>query len=443
MDHIRSVVALALLYLSLMLHKVILTYTFIMTQFLLVSSSEVAVFDRENLPVPPRTEAEIFLDSEQRISENFQIPPALIPRVAFWFDVYSKYGSHQQIIHHIDYPWWIIEVIDTADILSGPANAQWLNVEKAKKMTKAKIAATRISFQRLAQKVRKSKELTDSEQVMLKKIDLLPGGIQANLNQVAKRLRLQTGQKDFYLEGLRKSTRYLTYMEKIFTDRGLPKELTRLPLVESSFNEDAGSKVGALGIWQLMPAVSKKFISVTDEIDERKSPFKATTVAAKMFQENFRLLSGCWPLVVTAYNHGPGSLRKAVKDLGTDDIGVIITKYRGGSFGFASENFYSEFLAALIVEQYSKEVLGDLADLNLKLESASVEPLNLPRNAKIGQILALSQLSAEEFISYNPDLKKALRLNRVLPKGFTLFLPSLQLTLVQEGLERQLRVAQK
>ena len=278
---------------------------------------------------------------------------------------------------------------------------------------------------------------------MLKKIDLLPGGIHANLNLVASRLRLQTGQKDFYVEGLKRSARYLNYMEKIFIARGLPKELTRLPLVESSFNEDAGSKVGALGIWQLMPAISRKFISVTDEIDERKSPYKATTVAARMFQENYKLLSGCWPLVVTAYNHGPGSLRKAVKDLGTDDLGVIISKYKGGSFGFASENFYSEFLAALIVEQYSKEVLGDLSRLDLDLERNSVEALTLPRKAKMSQLVALSQLSAQEFLSYNPDLKKALRLNHFLPKGFTLFLPSQQLPLVLQGLGKQLRVAQK
>lgn len=421
----------------------ILAYTFIVIQFLLVSSSEVAVFERQSLPAPLKTEAEIILDSEQRISAQFKVPTALIPRVAFWFDIYSKYSSQHQIIHHIDYPWWIVEVIDTADILAGPANAQWLNVEKANKVAHAKLFDSRLSFQRLAKKVRKGETLNTTEQMMLKKIELLPGGIQANLSCVASRLRLQTGQKDFFLEGLKKSARYLSYMEKIFVARGLPKELTRLPLVESSFNEDAGSKVGALGIWQLMPAISRKFISVSDDIDERKSPYKATTVAARMFQENYKLLSGCWPLVVTAYNHGPGSLRKAVKDVGTDDLGIIINQYKGGSFGFASENFYSEFLAALIVEQYSKEVLGDLVKLDFSSHLNSVEPLKLPRKAKVRQLVNLSQLSAQEFLSYNPDLKKALRLNLFIPKGFTLFLPAPQLPLVLQGLDQQLRVAQK
>ena len=41
-------------------------------------------------------------------------------------------------------------------------------------------------------------------------------------------------------------------MEEIFRQRQLPIELTRLPFVESSFNLNARSRVGASGIWQFM-----------------------------------------------------------------------------------------------------------------------------------------------------------------------------------------------
>ncbi len=439
MKAIRSALAPSLLSESLMFHRFFLAYILVALQFLLVSSSEMVAFDRQTLPHAPITEAQILLDSDQRISDDFHVPPALIPRVAFWFDIYSKYGSQHHIIHHQDYPWWILEVVDTTETLAAPANAQWLNVEKANKMARAKLFENRVTFQRLARKVHQSKPLNENEQLLLKKMELLPGGVAKNLDKVARRLRLQTGQRDFYLTGLKSSTRYLEYMEKIFVDRGLPRELTRLPLVESSFNEEAGSKVGALGIWQLMPAVSRKFISVSNDIDERKSPYKATTVAARIFQENYRLLSGNWPLVVTAYNHGPGSLRKAVKVLGTDDIGVIISNYKADSFGFASENFYSEFLAALIVQSYSHEVFGEMVSHDFN----HVDQLNLPRKTKIRHLVSLSHLSNEEFISYNPDLKNALRHNLALPKGFIVFFPSAQMPIVLEGLEKHLRVAQK
>ncbi len=459
MAPIRSAMALGLLQGSLMLHKLIFAYMLIVTQFLLVSSSDntifvdqvfqpvnidaqinqLADFSSPPLLVQPKSEAEILLDTEGKISKDFQIPPVLIPRVGFWFDIYSKYSSQHRVIHHQDYPWWVLEVVDTTDILSAPANAQWLNVEKAQKTAQGKLNQARLSFQKIAKKIRRAQTLTDDERILFDKLELLPGGASANLKFVSSRLRLQTGQKDFFIEGLKKSTRYLEYMEKIFIARGLPTELTRLPLVESSFNIEAGSKVGALGIWQLMPAVSKKFILVSDQIDERKSPYKATMVAARMFNENYKLLSGSWPLVVTAYNHGPGSLRKAVRELGTDDIGVIIKKYKAGSFGFASENFYSEFLAALIVQKYSQELFGDL----ISHEFSHVEQLTLPRKIKIQKFIKLSQLSSEEFISYNPDLKKALRQNSSLPKGFAVFIPSTQMPVVLEGLEISVKVAQK
>ena len=52
-------------------------------------------------------------------------------------------------------------------------------------------------------------------------------------------------------------------------------------------------------------------------------------------------------------------------------------------------------------------------------------------------------MKPEDFISYNPDLKKAFRKNMNLPKGFAVFLPSPQIPVVLEGFGKQLRVAQK
>ena len=66
-------------------------------------------------------------------------------------------------------------------------------------------------------------------------------------NWPAKRsviLRVQVGQKDFFQAGLEVSPRYLVGMEEIFRRYNLPTELTRIPFVESSFNQQATSKVG-------------------------------------------------------------------------------------------------------------------------------------------------------------------------------------------------------
>ena len=86
---------------------------------------------------------------------------------------------------------------------------------------------------------------------------------------------------------------------------GVPEEIAALPHVESSFNPEAYSKVGAAGLWQFMPSTAKRFMRVDGIVDERLDPYSATEAAANLMLYNYRLL-GSWPLTVTAYNHGPG-----------------------------------------------------------------------------------------------------------------------------------------
>ena len=61
--------------------------------------------------------------------------------------------------------------------------------------------------------------------------------------------RAQRGLREKTERALRVSGQYLPKMEAIFAAEGLPVALTRLPLVESSFNVEAYSKVGAAGLW--------------------------------------------------------------------------------------------------------------------------------------------------------------------------------------------------
>ena len=140
---------------------------------------------------------------------------------------------------------------------------------------------------------------------------------------------------------------------------GVPAEIAALPHVESSFNPAAYSKVGAAGLWQFMPSTAKRFMRVDGLVDERLDPYSATEAAANLMLYNYRLL-GSWPLAVTAYNHGPGGLRRAQEQLGTSDIAVIVKRYQGATFGFASRNFYVAFLAALEVDRNAEKYFGPI-----------------------------------------------------------------------------------
>ena len=179
-----------------------------------------------------------------------------------------------------------------------------------------------------------------------KRIAALIGSVPASEYRLsADRVRNQAGLKDHFAAAIGRAGRYLPGIERLFTSRTLPLALTRLPFVESMFQENARSKVAAGGIWQIMPSTGRRFLRVSADVDERFDPLLAAGAAASVLQENFRYL-GTWPLAITSYNHGQNGIARAIDEIGTPTSCTIIHYYDGPTFGFASRNFYAEFLAA-------------------------------------------------------------------------------------------------
>jgi membrane-bound lytic murein transglycosylase D len=92
-------------------------------------------------------------------------------------------------------------------------------------------------------------------------------------------------------------------------------------------------------------------------VDERLDPYTATYGAMELLEYNHNAL-GSWPLALTAYNHGANGMARALRDVGSADIGRIIDEYKGPRFGFASRNFYPQFLAALEVDSNANKYFG-------------------------------------------------------------------------------------
>lgn len=360
---------------------------------------------------------DILSDRYNRISDSFKVPQSLRPRVAFWFDIYTRYTSRFAIIHDIDRPWIIYKVVDNRELYEGKGN-RWAKHAKEKKVIKAAEKEVRRTLRRLSRR-KNFKKLSATESRYYELLREVPGSRRRVLRKAAKNFRTQIGQKNYMRQGIAWSSKYMTEMEEIFAHYDLPVELVRLPLVESSFNEKARSKVGASGVWQLMPVTGGKFLKVGQTIDERNSPIKATDAAAKLMISNFKILKS-WPLTITAYNHGAGGLIKARRKLKTRDISVIIKKHKSKTFGFASKNFYAEFLGALYAEKYQHEIFGELAK-HLPLPAEEIE---LRNSIRIKTISKLLKLTMEEIKLYNPDLRsRKLSKNSRLFKGYKMRVP--------------------
>ena len=362
--------------------------------------------------------AKILADFGSRMTPEFAIPPALTERTSFWLDIYTRYGANHFVIHHVLYPWIVYKVIDVSPWLNMGKGPEWLRRERSEKFVKQQQRQIRAALVSLSR--RKSFDhLPPLEQDLFDRLAKLPGARAQVLRVAAGNVRTQLGQRDFYGRGLINSGKYMSYMEEEFRHAGLPTELVRLPFVESSFNEEARSRVGASGVWQIMPRTGKSYMIVNDTIDERNSPLKATLGAARLLRSNFRAM-GSWALAITSYNNGYGNIQKAIRAAKSHDLPTIIERYHRGDFRFASANYFACFLAALYAEKYNELVFKDVPREPLRER----ELVRLNKATGVRQLSRVYGVSATEIQSYNLDLRTAFKRGATLPRGYVLHLPA-------------------
>lgn len=382
-------------------------------------------------------------DVEGRISKSFRIPPDLKNRVEFWLRVYTLYGSEQVIIFDELHPEIVYEVVDFTD-LKNSARSKMVYAILRERRIKALVQRYRIAFERLrkyastlehrdnaafkvSKKPKKSPRIPrDFPNTLELRIYTMSQPVRSHddvrhdWTSLRKSFRVQTGQRDAIANGLPFADVWLGRMESIFESIGTPPELTRIGLVESSFNPQAVSRVGAVGIWQFMEAPAKSYLILDParQIDERRSPLKAGIAAAKMLKDNNKILK-YWPLSVTAYHSGMRPFLEVLRrKLAKSQFQGIFDPCGSRSrLGWAGQNYYSEFLAILYAEKYRDWFYG----LPRTVPKTKVRMQMLSRETSLAEIAALDGFPLPAIAQLNPDVK---RLDTRLPPGFFVVLPS-------------------
>ncbi len=340
------------------------------------------------------------------VDTEFVRPAELEPDIAFWRRVYTEVATTGGLIHDASNLGIVYEVIEL------PANLSPRQRSKRIEDTKKKYARI---LERLAQGAEK---LTEEE----KRVQALwpKNTRRVRFEQASEEVRFQLGQADRFREGIIRSGAWRDHIASTFERMGLPRELAALPHVESSFNPYAYSKVGAAGMWQFMRSTGRRFLRIDSVVDERLDPYRSTEAAARFLEQNYIVL-GSWPLALTAYNHGPGGMRRAKEQLGTSDITTILRNYSSRSFGFASRNFYVAFLAALEIDSDPEKFFGpikrDPPDTSRVMKMTSFVP-----SSSVAAVLGLER---EELRRLNPSLLPSVWNGaRYIPRGFELRVPA-------------------
>ena len=269
-------------------------------------------------------------------THNLVMPEGLEPQVAFWRNVYGVWSRRQVALHDARHMALIYNVIT----LPGPIDKGYTAEQKA--LVRGSQSYLQDQLKILERKTLSGEPLTVGEKQLADQITQV-AGTQAIIG-AGERLRSQRGLRERFKRGLEISGRYNTLFRTIFRNAGLPEDLAYLPHVESSFQLNARSSAGAAGVWQFTRGAAKTYMSTHPALDLRLDPVAAARGAARYLRDAYDTL-GHWPLALTSYNHGIGGMKRAKARHGNDFMSIV-HYYDGRYFGFASRNFYAEFLAA-------------------------------------------------------------------------------------------------
>ena len=352
----------------------------------------------------------LLLPAAGAAEEKFPEPESLRSAVAFWMRVYLEVTTDAGLLHDSTHPSVVYEVVRLDDV-------------KGRRSRQRVIDARRRHWRGVLTYLSKDRPPRDEAEraiVQLYQIELGRAPGPRDWSRAARRIRFQLGQRDKFRAGIIRSGAYEVEMRDILREKGLPEDLAFLPHVESSFNLAAYSKYGAAGAWQFMRSTGRRYMKVDYVVDERLDALRSTRAAADLLRDNHDSL-GNWPLAITAYNHGSTGMRRAVRKVGSDEIGEIVSRYRSRTFGFASRNFYAQFLAARRILQAYPSYFGPLRRDTPEV----VDTVTLSFYADVNDVRSHLGVEPDVLKQLNPALRPPVfRATKRIPKGYTLRLPA-------------------
>jgi len=356
-----------------------------------------------------------------KCGQYFPCPDALRRRVDFWIDVYGRWRTNDAILHDAQRPHRVYKIIK-GKACGTSGNTQFIKEQKRQ---------IRLRLERIAILIEQNKTITQAKDKHY--LNMFPERSPAVLRRATRNLRCQSGNKDGFRNALRRFGTYGPIVRRVLKDAGLHQDIQYLPFVESSYNPEAYSRVGAAGMWQIMPRTARELgLELNATMDERLDPEAASWAAARYLKDSKKNLtvaarskkanvsdSELTPFVITSYNYGVNGMRRAIKKLGPDFL-TVLNRYRTKKFRVAVKNFYAGFLAARHVAQNSKRFFGSYS----KGRPLRYDTIMLRSSVSIDRIRAVFGISLSRLKSLNPALTRFVWHGwREIPGGYPLRLP--------------------
>jgi len=232
-----------------------------------------------------------------------------------------------------------------------------------------------------------------------KRLDSIQREIPLTYNESVQRyIDVYAGRKEMMGKMLGLSEYYFPIFENALKAFSVPAELKYLPIIESSMNSHAISRVGATGLWQFMFTTAKGYgLNMDNYVDERKDPIQASYAAAKYFKDAYAEL-GDWLLAIAAYNCGTGNVNRAIAKANSRDFWAIRP-----FLPMETRNYVPAFIAAIYVMNCPEkhQILAQKSLFAIKTDTIQVS-----RYVSLTELAQAMSMDEADLCTLNPSYKK-------------------------------------
>lgn len=207
------------------------------------------------------------------------------------------------------------------------------------------------------------------------------------------------------------------FIEYSLVQKGLPKHLRNLALIESHFDRTITSHAGAVGVWQFMTSHANQYgLSEQNRTDLYKSTKTAVISLASLYKKYNN-----WITVVAAYNCGEGNIAKAMSAAGSSQYHIF--------YKFLPEetiNHVKKYLNACYATGELQSVLANynnsrmntvfFAEGGSRKNNASLSETEINAGFSLDVIADELKINVDEILAWNPGIMEELQ-----NKGESLF----------------------
>lgn len=231
--------------------------------------------------------------------------------------------------------------------------------------------------------------------------------------------------RDYTKMVLTRKELFFPMFDETMAKHDMPLEIKYLSIIESGLDPQIRSRVGAMGLWQFMPATGRMYgMNTNNEVDDRMDPELSTEAAAKYLKSLYRMF-GDWEVAMAAYNCGPGNVRKAIRKSGGKKTFWGIYNYLPRE----TRSYVPQVQAMLYILNHLEEHNFHPEDPTYVVE---YEKIRFDRALSLDKLAELTNLCIADLKTLNPAIK-----NQTLPesnRSMALRIPRSKVTYIKENL---------